>query len=265
MPIGNTSGDFDEYKVFLNPKGLKKEAQETYFQITEYVDTGFKETNRTGFVTAYLDKIYKDSYDYDNKTIRTLKVELVEMTKDKPTRYIIEMNYGNAARELLNRLANLAQTVKKIDKYTTIGIYNTGEPKFYKGMWLKYGETVNVKEQATLDKAWGYESLQKKTKKVVVNGEEVTDFTELDKFFDRVLEEIISPTIVRKEYSVDQSQVEEISSHAEMQAAETQGIEETAQFYSDLTRDPKGIDWAPPPNANDEMLPVDEEDDDLPF
>ena len=205
MPVGSTGGgDYSETRVYLKPKGFKKQETEVYFQISEYKDGKVRETTTTGWVTAYLDKIVRGSYQHQGDTFETVTFELVENGPEKPTRFFVQMGIGGASRELLNRLAKLAYiTTNVIKEMITIGVYcmeSSEEPgKYYKGCFLKYGNTTEIKNQQKIDKLWSFEKLKEKTKKVQVGTKTIIDYTELDKFYDNVIEKIVVPAIERFE------------------------------------------------------------------
>ena len=253
MGLGGTGQGDDPSKkiVYLKPVGLKQESEFTNFEITERVDGSFKVTGESLWVTGNLTKFEKGSFTSKGKEYDTLNIELVDLDNQVPVYYRIQMYWGGAARELVNRFSRLTQAITNgpIEEMITIGCYNMegDNGKRVIGMWLKYGDNHDVKMQQKVDKQWTWDQLKGRVKKVTINGREQSDYTELDAFYEKCISEYIVKNIVVSDPTPNNGPQE----NADLQAAAQQDVDTQAAVDEGL---------ATPP-------PIDPEDatDDLPF
>lgn len=207
MGMGGTGdGSYTENRVYVSPKGFKAD-QELNLICTYKVDNK-KVEKRASWISGKLTLIKRSSFHYEGKEIETLVVHLIDesdidtFNNELPVKFIIEMSWGGAARELVNRMAYLTQdlaTNENITKVVTVGVYTTkknDEGKIFKGLFLKYGSGVDIKQDDKCPAKWPWDKLKGKIKDVMVSGKLLKDYTELDIFFSNVISKMIQPKVV---------------------------------------------------------------------
>lgn len=131
----------------------------------------------TGWITSIekVDKPKTDKY----KRIRGVKFTMVDPKIGE--NYHFELTYSNPVRELLNRMASL----ESFEDELKIMFYRNKETGFCGGSLRKKSLT----EETKVEIKYGYkEFIAPRIKKVVVNGETISDYEKVDHFFDELIE-----------------------------------------------------------------------------
>jgi hypothetical protein len=207
MGMGGTGdGSYTDNRIYVSPKGFKPEQELNL--ICTYKVGGNKVEKNASWITGNLVSIKKSSYQYEGRSIPTLELMLMDdpdldiFNNELPVRFIVEMSFGGAARELLNRMAYLCEKIcvnENITKKVTLGVYTTKpneNSKVYKGLFLKYGDGVDIKVDEKCPANWQWDQLKGRVKDVRVNGQTMKDYSELDSFFTAVLENMVAPKVV---------------------------------------------------------------------
>lgn len=199
--MGDNSSNFDGTMWFVGVKGMKKGTkEEPFLQVSEMKpEGGFKVHDQTytktsGRITA----IYMNYFEFEGKKINKLNIDLEDEDPEKGQfKFKFSVTLGGAARELINKLSSVANK-GKLDGIFTIGTYmatNFAIPNTttvideMRGLYLHQdGEKVA--------KAYSYDQLKDKTKQVIVNGETINDYSELNAFYMKVVTDILAPAVL---------------------------------------------------------------------
>jgi hypothetical protein len=253
MAYGTNQG----WKKIIYFSTFTKEDEYPHFQVRTKQEDNYVDLPDATFVEGYLHSLqFKDEPSYDKKTTeKNLYVKLF----DGDELYIIRVKFFMIGRSIMNSLANLVTLDPPLDLKLTIRLYRTKPNERgdkYARAWVGYGVEA-------LDWNMTAEQMKSLTRKVTVNGKEMTDSSALDKRLTELMEMAIK--------------------HVELHHITPDKQPATAMPHEDKTSgtkysDPKELDEMPgqkdtddavnafqQPDDGEEVPPADPEGDDLPF
>jgi hypothetical protein len=198
--LSNNKPNFDGNVYYVNVKNMKRgennspciqaatyDAKSNSYPVMEETFTKLE---------GFIKEISLSDFMYQGNKIEKVNIILEDEDHNgEKSQYRMGLAFSGAAREILNKIATVANE-KKLVKKLTIGVYmstdfkhpETGEAMELRGTWLHYdGEKVA--------KAYPYDKLKDKVKQVKANNTIINDYSELDSFFKQVVTDVIAPAI----------------------------------------------------------------------
>jgi len=192
MAIGNQMND--GYKNFyVKLVGAKKGSKEVFFEFKTKTDGAYTVEQKASEYSGVCEKIELKPFTYEGREMKAIEIALRDDTEKH--RYILSLGVNNISRGLLSSLDSLDE-VSMLKFVAFLGKNKKDEPQL---IFLAY---ANGESKPT---RWSHDMVglfKEKVKQVVVNGDNVNDFTQLNDLF---LNEVL-PSVKAKINSLGQGE-----------------------------------------------------------
>ncbi len=191
--IGNDNLEQNFKTYYIKLRGAKQ-GETPHFEFTHKVGDSYEvmvtERDITQF-TGVLQSVEKNVREWEGDEIVSYKLTLVDGEAEE--RYVLEINQNAFWREMVNRLANLV----KLDgglHFVKFGVYSgefegdDGEMRESRGFYV-HSDLNKGKHEVQ------FSTLRDKIKTVTVGKKEIKDMSEMNEYFEKMLNEQVIPAI----------------------------------------------------------------------